>query len=373
MAAGVFMVTAINSFRLDGERGAERRGSGTGGFAWVGESTLPIYEDLNGEVGRKKYGLDGFDETFTVVPFRVSDGEDASCLNLNRAQRPRLMGVDPTLLADRRAFTFTKTLDGVERDESDWISLSEGGQIIDGVPVVPGVIDQNTAIYALQKAIGDVVYYETVSGQSFGVKIVGFLDTSILQGSLLILEDNFIRFFPDSGGYQFFLLDQDGEQKLDSVASSMMRMFGDLGLEMRPAADRLNEFNAVQNTYLSIFSTLGGLGIFLGTIGLAIIVGRNVLERRGQLGVMQAMGFTRSKLAKMILSEHWFLHVSGVLLGLVAALVAVVPQLAKGASGLPWGLVAGVNGAVLVGGLVFCALAARAVLRGNLMEAIRRE
>jgi hypothetical protein len=373
MAAGVFMVTAINSFRLDGERGAERRGSGTGGFAWVGESTLPIYEDLNGEVGRKKYGLDGFDETFTVVPFRVSDGEDASCLNLNRAQRPRLMGVDPTPLADRRAFTFTKTLDGVERDESDWISLSEGGQIIDGVPVVPGVIDQNTAIYALQKAIGDVVYYETVSGQSFGVKIVGFLDTSILQGSLLILEDNFIRFFPDSGGYQFFLLDQDGEQKLDSVASSMMRMFGDLGLEMRPAADRLNEFNAVQNTYLSIFSTLGGLGIFLGTIGLAIIVGRNVLERRGQLGVMQAMGFTRSKLAKMILSEHWFLHVSGVLLGLVAALVAVVPQLAKGASGLPWGLVAGVNGAVLVGGLVFCALAARAVLRGNLMEAIRRE
>ena len=373
MAAGVFMVTAINSFRLDGERGAERRGSGTGGFAWVGESTLPIYEDLNGEVGRKKYGLDGFDETFTVVPFRVSDGEDASCLNLNRAQRPRLMGVDPTPLADRRAFTFTKTLDGVERDESDWISLSEGGQIIDGVPVVQGVIDQNTAIYALQKAIGDVVYYETFSGQSFGVKIVGFLDTSILQGSLLILEENFIRFFPDSGGYQFFLLDQNGEQKLDSVASSMMRMFGDLGLEMRPAADRLNEFNAVQNTYLSIFSTLGGLGIFLGTIGLAIIVGRNVLERRGQLGVMQAMGFTRSKLAKMVLSEHWFLHVSGVLLGLVAALVAVIPQLAKGASGLPWGLVAGVNGAVLVGGLVFCALAARAVLRGNLMEAIRRE
>jgi hypothetical protein len=116
MAAGVFMVTAINSFRLDGERGAERRGSGTGGFAWVGESTLPIYEDLNGEVGRKKYGLDGFDETFTVVPFRVSDGEDASCLNLNRAQRPRLMGVDPTPLADRRAFTFTKTLYGVELD-----------------------------------------------------------------------------------------------------------------------------------------------------------------------------------------------------------------------------------------------------------------
>lgn len=75
----------------------------------------------------------------------------------------------------------------------------------------------------------------------------------------------------------------------------------------------------------------------------------------------------------MILSEHWFLHVSGVALGLVAALIAVIPQLSKGAAMLPWGLLIAINGAVLTGGLIFCWLAARAVLRGNLMEAIRRE
>ncbi|MCG8598886.1 MAG: FtsX-like permease family protein [Verrucomicrobiales bacterium] len=373
MAAGVFMVTAINSFRLDGERGAERRGSGTGGFAWVGESTLPVYEDLNGKEGREKYGLDGFEESFTVIPFRVSDGEDASCLNLNRAQRPRLMGVNPQALADRDAFTFTKVSGESDPEKSNWSSLGESAEQMDGISVVPGIIDQNTAIYALQKGVGDIITYETVSGQSFGVRIVGFLDTSILQGSLLISEENFIRFFPDSGGYQFFLLDRGGDALLDKVAAHMTRMFGDLGLEMRPAADRLNEFNAVQNTYLSIFSTLGGLGIFLGTLGLAIIVGRNVLERRGQLGVMQAMGFTRRKLVGMVLSEHWFLHVSGVLLGLLAALVAVIPQLAKGLASLPWGLLIGVNAAVLIGGLIFCAVAAKSVLRGNLMEAIRKE
>ena len=88
---------------------------------------------------------------------------------------------------------------------------------------------------------------------------------------------------------------------------------------------------------------------------------------------MQAMGFTRRKLAGMVLSEHWFLHLSGVLIGLGAALLAVLPELTKGSSSLPWGLLAGINGAVLVGGLVFCAVAARTVLRGNLMDAIRRE
>ncbi|HRQ90493.1 MAG TPA: ABC transporter permease, partial [Bacteroidia bacterium] len=372
MAAGVFMVTAINSFRLDGGRGAERRDSGTGGFAYVGEATLPVYEDLDTPDGRKKYGLDSQKTDFSVLPLRVSDGDDASCLNLNRAQRPRLMGVDAAKIAALDPFHFTSTLGKADEGTSLWTLLGAAQPDEDGVPVVPGIVDQNTAIYALKKSIGDTVRYETVSGEAFAVRIVGFLETSILQGSLLIDESQFIRFFPDSGGYRLFLL--SGERPgINSVASHLTRMFGDLGLEMRPASERLNEFNAVQNTYLSIFSTLGGLGIFLGTLGLAILVGRNVMERRGQLGVMQAMGFTRRRLAGMVLSEHWFLHLSGVLVGLGAAVLAVLPKLGGGASAMPWGLLAGINGAVLVGGLVFCAVAARAVLRGNLMEAIRKE
>lgn len=374
MASGVFMVTAINSFRLDGTRGAERRNAGTGGFAYVGESTLPVYEDLNGAAGRKKFGLDAFREKFTVLPLRVSNGDDASCLNLNRAQRPRLIGVSTDRIAAINPFTFTGKIAKPRNGESPWRLLTaEHPALEDGTPVIAGIIDQNTAIYALQKGIGDTIIYETVSGQAFAVLICGFLETSILQGSLLIDEANFIRFFPDAGGYRFFLMDGKGGKSLEPVAAHLTRMFGDLGLEMRPAADRLNEFNAVQNTYLSIFSTLGGLGILLGTLGLAIIVGRNVMERRGQLGVMQAMGFTREKLAGMVLSEHWFLHLSGVIVGLGAALIAVLPELTKGSSSLPWGLLAGINGAVLIGGLFFCWGAAKVVLRGNLMEAIRRE
>ena len=318
MAAGVFMVTAINSFRLDGARGAERRGSGTGGFAFAGESTLPIYEDLDGVEGRKKFGLEALKADFTILPMRVSNGDDASCLNLNRAQRPRLMGVDVEKIAALSPFHFTAQSSPPPNGQSPWRVLSADEAEEGGLPVIPGIIDQNTAVYALQKKVGDTVRYETVSGQAFAVRLVGFLETSILQGSLLIDEAEFIRFFPDAGGYRFFLLDGAGTdpKTLAPVASHLTRMFGDLGLEMRPAADRLNEFNAVQNTYLSIFSTLGGLGLFLGTLGLAILVGRNVMERRGQLGVMQAMGFTRRALAGMVLSEHWFLHLSGVLVGL---------------------------------------------------------
>jgi ABC-type antimicrobial peptide transport system permease subunit len=240
------------------------------------------------------------------------------------------------------------------------------------IPVIPAVVDMNTATYALQLGIGGRVIYGNGSGARFAVEIVGMLETSILQGSLLIDEAQFIRSFPDAGGYSFFLLDGATPEVTAPVAATMTRMFGDRGLELRPAAERLNEFNAVQNTYLSIFSTLGGLGLFLGTLGLGIVVARNVLERRGQLGVMQAMGFTKRQLAKLVLAEHWFLHLAGVLLGFGAALVAVIPKLG-GSGGLPWPLLLGVNAAVLLGGLVFCAVAARLVVRGPLYDAIRSE
>ncbi|MCB1091388.1 MAG: ABC transporter permease, partial [Verrucomicrobiae bacterium] len=373
MASGVFMVTAINSFRLEGQRGAERRGSGTGGFAFVGESTLPVYEDLNSDEGRKKYGLvakEG-EAPWSMLQFRVSDGDDASCLNLNRAQRPRLMGVDPTHLIETNAFSFTKSLSAPPHD--GWKGLTQSLEPMNGMPVIPGVIDMNTATYALKKGLGDVIEYESANGRTFGVKLVGLLETSILQGTIVIPESAFIQQSPDAGGYRYFLLDSSDSAAGDAVAEQLTRMLGDRGLEMNPAYQRLNEFNAVQNTYLSIFSTLGGLGLLLGTVGLAVVVGRNVLERRGQLGLMQAVGFTRTSLSRMVLDEHWFLHVLGVILGIIAALVAVIPKLLSRASDLPTGLLLGINGAILVGGLIFCALAARLVLRGSLVDSLRSE
>jgi len=374
MAAGVFMVTAINSFRLEGSRGADRRDSGTGGFAWVGESTLPVYEDLNSVQGREKHGLDSVTESpgeVDLLSLRVSDGDDASCLNLNRAQRPRIMAVAAGRIAALDPFSFT-AVEGTH-ESSPWEVLTAPPSEEDGVPVIPGVVDQNTAAYALQLGLGDTIAYQSAAGDPFRVRIAGLLATSILQGNIVIAEDAFLRLYPDAGGYRYFLLDSPDPEKADATAAHLTRMFGDLGLAMRPASDRLNDFNAVQNTYLSIFSTLGGLGVLLGTVGLAIIVGRNVLERRGQLGVMQAMGFTRRSLAGMVLAEHWFLHASGVLLGLLAAAIAVIPKLQGGLAGIPLGLLAGLNGAILTGGLVFCWLAARVVVRGELMDDLRRE
>jgi hypothetical protein len=90
--------------RLDASHNATERRAGTGGFALLGLSTMPVAQDLNTPAGRDFLGLDAQElRDVHVVPLRVREGDDASCLNLNRAQRPRLLGVDPRELARRQA------------------------------------------------------------------------------------------------------------------------------------------------------------------------------------------------------------------------------------------------------------------------------
>ena len=142
---------------------------------------------------------------------------------------------------------------------------------------------------------------------------------------------------------------------------------------MQPAWQRLADFMAVENTYLGIFQALGGLGLLLGSLGLGIVVLRNVLERRQELALLQAVGFRPSLLQRLVLSEHWLLVVLGLILGLGAALLAVLPALPLTAGEAPSGAMSLTLVALAIAGIFWCWLATRAALRGPLLDALRKE
>lgn len=367
MAAGVFMVCATTAFRQDAATSEAKRSSGTGGFQFVGESSLKIHENLNQPESRELYGLDDEELEFSVVSFRVRQGEEASCLNLNQAQRPRLIATNPASLAEREAFTF-QTVQGWEEEGSPWGVLDmplENG-------IIPGVMDYNSATYAMKLRLGDEIVYQNERNEPLHIRIVGLIENSLLQGNVIISESQFLRAFPSAGGYQYFLIDAPEESK-ETLRGDMTRMLGDRGLSLTPAADRLNAYNQVQNTYLQMFSTLGGLGLLLGTMGLAVVTFRNVLDRRGELAVMEAVGFKRSRLSWLIVSEHWFLHVIAVALGALAAFLAIYPALTASGQQLPWIMLGVMLGLIVVGGMVFCWLASRTIFKQALLESLRHE
>jgi len=133
------------------------------------------------------------------------------------------------------------------------------------------------------------------------------------------------------------------------------------------------ELNAVKNTYLSIFQVLGGLGLLLGSVGLALVVLLNVLERRGELGMMRALGFAEKRIKQIILCEHVLLVGVGLCAGAAAALIAMAPAIASPGAGLPYMTLSAIVGAIAASAAVWIYLAAGMALRGSLLDAIRNE
>jgi ABC-type antimicrobial peptide transport system permease subunit len=366
LACGSFLIASIGAFRLDANSKAHSRSSGTAGFALIGETSIPVVQNLNADSGRDFFGLSAKQtEGVQFVPFRVLEGEDASCLNLNRAQRPRLLGVNATHLADRKAFTFSKTS---QETASPWSLLDADF----GPDIVPAIGDAASIQWALGKKVGDDLIYLDGAGRQFRVRIVGAVANSILQGNLVISEKNFVARFPHEAGYRMFLIDAPSNSA-DKVAETLSKALQDVGFSAVSARERLAAFNAVQNTYLGTFQMLGGLGLVLGSFGLGVILLRNVFERRSELALLLAVGFRKPSLKWLILSEHAALLVAGLLIGIVAAIIAVLPSVLRPGAELPIAQLSLTLSAVFLCGLVWTIIAAARALRRPLLTALRNE
>lgn len=371
LACGSFLIVSIGVFRLDANRDATQKTSGTGGFALIGETTLPVVQDLNSASGRDFFALNEQDLVgVNVVPFRVRQGDEASCLNLNAAQKPRLLGVKPGMLGNR--FSFAKKLNETTKI-GPWGALERFHLTLPlATNEIPAIGDANSIQWAMKKKVGDTIDYVDERGQLFKVRIIGAVANSILQGQLIIDEAEFVKRFPGESGYRMFLIDAPSNS-VSQVSATLSRAMQDVGLELTPTVTRLNQFNAVQNTYLGTFQVLGGLGLLLGSVGLGIVVLRNVLERRSELAVLLAVGFRKAEVQRLVLLENGALLLAGLGLGVIAATIAVLPAVLSPAGQLPYASLAITLLAVLLNGALWTWTATRYAVRGDLLAALRNE
>jgi ABC-type antimicrobial peptide transport system permease subunit len=402
-ATASFLIVALSSFRL------EPTDRGVGGFDLIATADLPLLYDLSTPEGRRQLGFNDEAEAklkdADIVGFRVHEGQDASCLNLFEPTQPRILGAPPSLAAKSR-FAFAaeapqqNQIDpapspwwrglgrgadagisagsphhSAKREQQNWSLLNSNlGRDERNRPIIPTVLDQSTAAYSLKKGLGDTLILNDGRNQPVTFRIVALLSNSVLQGSLIISEGNFLKLFPETAGQRFFLIRRGPQsQPTSEFAALLETQLDDFGFDAVVARRRLSELLAVQNTYLSAFQSLGALGLLLGVVGLAVAQLRSVLERRGELALMQATGFRRRRLAWMVLAENLVLLIGGLGIGCLAALVAVLPQSLTEQASAPWLTLTILLGVVLAAGAAAAWLASRAVLRAPLLPALRGE
>ena len=252
VAVASFLIIAVSSFRLS------PTDEGTGGFDLIASSDQPIYQPL-GELQ---------ESNLTSYSIRVKSGDDASCTNLYQSSQPQVLGVSEAFIDsfDDSTSQFRWAATTAEKNESanPWQMLNR----IEEDGTVPVVIDKNTANYSLKIfSVGGDYVVNFDSGEEVTFRVVGFLENSILQGSLIISENQFVKLFPMVPGYrQFLVRNNDDSAGVEKLASDLESRFGDEGLDAELARDKLARYQRVQNTYISTFQTLGRTWIAAGNI-----------------------------------------------------------------------------------------------------------
>lgn len=369
LALGTFIIIITGANRKTFYGVENQRNSGTGGFLLWMETTLPIPYNLNTNFGKAKLGLE-YDTILNSVDFiqlHRLDGDDASCLNLNQVQKPAILGVNYQAFDSLGAFSFVSHLNGVDKNRT-WLELHNDY----GDNTIPAIVDQTVLTWGLMKSVGDTISYLNEAGDTLNLKIVAGLSNSVFQGNILISDELFRKHFPSSSGSSIMLVDapSDYQPELTDLFNSSLV---DFGVEVKPTSVRLAEFNTVENTYLTVFMVLGGLGIVIGTFGLGVVLLRNMLERRAELAVMLAMGFNIRQLFRLIFTENLFLLISGLTVGTLSAAIGILPSLLSPAFSVPYGFVLILLFAVFISGVVWIYFPTRNSLSKSIVKSIADE
>jgi ABC-type antimicrobial peptide transport system permease subunit len=386
LAAAAFLLVAVESFRRQPDKEFLEKTGGSGGFNLIAEVDVPVYQSFESGPGRDDLNsrlLSAFGGTDTdprypaalealggmeVDALRLRGGDDASCANLFQATRPRVLGVPQSLITGEKRFKFYETLAKTPEEKANPWRLLENPSKSGAVPVF---CEQNTAQWMLKKGVGDEFTMPGDDGKDVVFRIVGTLADSPFQSELIVSDEEFARVFPKQTGYRVFLI-RTAPEKQSAVAQALEIGFRANGLIATPTRDRVASYQAVIGAYLSTFQLLGGFGLLLGVLGLAVVILRAVWERMGELALLRAVGYRTRMIQFLVLVENALLLFLGLTSGVLAALASVAPHVASGAA-VPWDRLAVMLGLVLVAGLVVASAATAGILRVPVIPALRRE
>jgi putative ABC transport system permease protein len=372
IASAAFIIVSVDAFRREGSALTTDQKSGTGGYVLYAQSEIPLLHNPNDPAGREALMIQAPDVAAArFTRFRVRAGDDASCLNLYRPTNPTIVAPEDGFIESNR-FTFASSMAESDAERANpWLLLRR--KFDDGS--VPVVADATSLQYVLHKSVGETMSIDTGAAQPLVIRFAGALADSVLQGELVMAPERFTELFPQLQGYRLMLVDAPVQsiEEARTFAGSVERELQPFGVDATITSERLAAFHRVENTYLSTFQALGGLGLVLGTIGLATVMFRNVLERRRELALLRAVGYDARSVTITILAEAAFLLGTGLMAGVGSAAIAIAPAwLGRGGSLPNIGLLLLLL-SVIAAGLVSSIVATRAALSGRVIEGLRAE
>jgi putative ABC transport system permease protein len=177
---------------------------------------------------------------------------------------------------------------------------------------------------------------------------------------------------------RFFLRLPEGADAR-ATANALEGNFSRSGLQSYlPKVDLEGARSAIRSIFYLIQGFIG-LGLLIGIAALGVVTIRAVVERRQQIGVLRAIGFTREMVQNVFLFEGVFVAGLATIIGYGLALTFAYNLYLQVAAdqGLPfappWALLATIGAVTVVTSLITAWLPARATAKVVIAEALRYE
>ncbi len=249
----------------------------------------------------------------------------------------RLSGLD-TEFVDAASFPMSTTAIGYEDDAAVLQALRDDPTVaVANESVLDFVQRQNfmdpDSVFSIQGNITrlqdepwepiPLVIRNENTGEEVTVNIIAFVDSAIISGVvpqwLAIFVNESLAADVLENPLEVYFVDTvaGGDAAALEVANGIESTLLERGVQANSLAQLIADSTAQSNAFSNLFVAFMSLGLIVGIAALGVIAFRTVAERRQQIGMMRAIGYTRRLVAISFFLESSFIAVTGIAMGLI--------------------------------------------------------
>lgn len=170
---------------------------------------------------------------------------------------------------------------------------------------------------------------EPGTGRSRELTVAALADTDWLENGALVTHDLAAAVLGAGDIDTRFYLAVDDGADVQRVTASMNAAFVEQGVDARSFAALAAEGVQTLTGFMALLRGFLAFGLLVGIAGLGVVMVRAVRERRQEIGMLRAMGFSSGLIRTAMLSEAGLIAIQGTLIGAVLGLITTRQLLAS--------------------------------------------
>jgi putative ABC transport system permease protein len=163
---------------------------------------------------------------------------------------------------------------------------------------------------------------DPASKKSMTLSLVGVIDYGASANffGLYVSDATFREVFGEPEFSRFYVKLEPGVNA-SNMAKAIESALVTTGAQAESIKERIQKQQATFNSFFYLIQGFMGMGLLVGITAVGVIAFRSVVERRRQIGMLRAIGYTRGTVALSFILESSFVALLGIATGVGLALL----------------------------------------------------